>query len=112
MSLRLSAPFAVALAAASAFALAGPALAKADDAPVAAAPVEKPPRQYREGEAISINETFTIPAQGMHTFEGTNNKIQYFLKVEVLIAKWPDVKEDYTVTVVPERLAPTGEENR
>ena len=53
MSLRLSALFAVALAAASAFALAGPALAKTDDAPVAAAPMEKPPRLVL---AISVDQ--------------------------------------------------------
>jgi hypothetical protein len=74
--------------------------------------VEKPPRLYRDGEAISLNETFTVPHDGMHTFNGNNNKIQYLIKVEVLIAKWPDVKEEYAIFVVPERLKGTGGENR
>ena len=74
--------------------------------------LEKPPHLYREGEAISLNETFTVPPDGMHSFNGSNNKIQYLVKVEVLIAKWPDVKEDYPIFVVPERLIGTPEEDR
>lgn len=74
--------------------------------------IEKQPRLYREGESISVNETFTVPLEGMHSFNGNNNKILYLVKVEVLIAKWPDVKEDYPIFVVPDRLLATGEANR
>ncbi len=62
-----------------------------------------PAREYRAGERLELSETFTIPANGMHTFQGKNNKIEYFIKVSIIIAKWPDVKEDYPVVVVPER---------
>ncbi|HVK04205.1 MAG TPA: hypothetical protein VM490_12065 [Armatimonadaceae bacterium] len=67
--------------------------------------VSAPGRTYNPGEVLEFSQTFTVPPDTMHTFQASNNKIEYFVKVNVAIAKWPDVKDDYAVVVVPERAA-------
>jgi hypothetical protein len=42
-----------------------------------------------------------IPPNLMHTFEAPNNKVQWQLKVIGEIPRWPDVVDEYTITVLP-----------
>ena len=42
-----------------------------------------------------------IPAHLMHTFEAPHNKVQWQLKVIGEIPRWPDVTDEYTITVLP-----------
>lgn len=42
-----------------------------------------------------------IPTDTMHSFEATNNKIIWKLHVKGEIAKWPDVDEEFPITVLP-----------
>jgi hypothetical protein len=37
----------------------------------------------------------------MHSFDASNNKIQWYLKVKGDIKKWPDVSNEFAVTVLP-----------
>jgi hypothetical protein len=59
------------------------------------------PREMRSGEA-----RVTIPARLVPSFAGSNNKIIWAIHVHGKIARWPDVKEEFPVTVLPS--APTA----
>jgi hypothetical protein len=45
--------------------------------------------------------TVTIPANTMHTFLSSNNKIIWSLKVSGDISVWPDVDETFDILVRP-----------
>lgn len=45
-----------------------------------------------------------IPPSLMHTFHGDNNKIEWRLLIEGPIRRWPDVDEDYPLTVRPAKI--------
>lgn len=62
-----------------------------------------PGQTFRAGENLRIEETFRVPDAAMHTFRGNKNKIEWLVKVELRYARWPDVKEEYAVFVLPER---------
>jgi hypothetical protein len=42
-----------------------------------------------------------VPANSMHTFEGRHNKVLWRLKVHGEIPRWPDVDDEYPITVLP-----------
>lgn len=46
---------------------------------------------------------FTVPSDSMHTFESPNNKILWRLVVKGTIPRWPDIDEEYALTVLPHR---------
>jgi heme/copper-type cytochrome/quinol oxidase subunit 2 len=43
----------------------------------------------------------TVPSDTMHSFESDNNKIVWTLNVHGEIQRWPDVKEEFPVVVLP-----------
>lgn len=43
----------------------------------------------------------TIPGDQMHSFEASNNEIQWTLTVRGDIARWPDVSEDFPIRIRP-----------
>jgi hypothetical protein len=45
---------------------------------------------------------FIVPPGHMHTFEGGNNKVLWRLRVRGEIPRWPDVDDEYPVTVLPQ----------
>ena len=54
---------------------------------------------------IPSGETaITIPADAMHSFDGGNNKVIWTLAVHGDIPRWPDVNEEFELTVRPEGL--------
>lgn len=60
-----------------------------------------------DGVAIlSGRARFQIPADAMPTFIATNNKFEWRLIVRGSIPRWPDISDDYTVTVLPPRITP------
>lgn len=44
---------------------------------------------------------FTVPGNSMHSFSGLHNKIIWLLRVEGAIQRWPDVKDEYPIEVLP-----------
>jgi hypothetical protein len=44
---------------------------------------------------------FDIPADTMHSFEAANNKILWEIAVKGGIEKWPDINEEFKITIVP-----------
>jgi len=65
---------------------------------------EIPRGSYGAGDHLDLSHRFTVPADAMHTFLGSNNRIEWLLRVKVSIARWPDVNETYPVRVLPERF--------
>jgi hypothetical protein len=45
----------------------------------------------------------TIPQQTMHTWKASNNRIDWALRVHGDIHRWPDVDEEFAITVEPAR---------
>lgn len=55
-----------------------------------------------EADAHSNGSTeVTLPEASMHSFDSANNKIDWHIKVEGPIPRWPDVKDSYPITVRP-----------
>jgi hypothetical protein len=46
---------------------------------------------------------FTIPGEMMHSFEARNNKIIWKIEMHGKINTWPDIQEEYKITVAPHR---------
>jgi hypothetical protein len=45
--------------------------------------------------------TVTVPAELMHSFTGSHNKILWTIRVKGEIVHWPDIDEDFPLTVLP-----------
>ena len=46
---------------------------------------------------------FTIPADTMHSFEATSNKIVWEFTIEGEIGRWPDVDQNFAIQIRPQR---------
>ncbi len=55
---------------------------------------------------LSGRATFQIPLATAPTFVASNNKIEWLLTVRGIIPRWPDISDDYTVTVLPPKSTP------
>jgi len=55
----------------------------------------------QSSEIASGQVGLIVPQDTMHSFEAKNNKIIWELEVHGDIAKWPDVKERFKITVTP-----------
>jgi hypothetical protein len=62
------------------------------------------PRHFGAGETLSDQRLWQIPAEAMHTFAATHNRLRWLIVVQVGISGWPDFKEEYEVQVLPERM--------
>lgn len=51
---------------------------------------------FRSGTA-----RIAVPADSMHTFVAPNNKVLWHLRVDGVIPRFPDVKDEYPVTILP-----------
>ncbi len=56
----------------------------------------------RSGHFAEGNVAVEVPRGAMHTFKGSRSKIVWFLVLRGSIARWPDVGEEFEVTVLPE----------
>ncbi len=57
----------------------------------------------QQGTARTGNARFELPADSMHSFAGSYNKIVWAIKVNGSIARWPDLDETFPVAVEPRR---------
>lgn len=46
-------------------------------------------------------QTIAIPRDTMYSWQSSNNKIVWFVKFTGVIEKWPDVKEEYEINLLP-----------
>jgi len=54
------------------------------------------PTTFAEGFALT-----KIPADSMHTFQSTNNRVQWLVKMEGDIPHWPNISETFEIQVYP-----------
>lgn len=54
------------------------------------------PTTFAEGFALT-----KIPADSMHTFQSTNNRVQWLVKMEGDIPYWPNISETFEIQVYP-----------
>ncbi len=47
---------------------------------------------------------FAIPAETMHSFTADNNKIIWSLNVAGDIKRWPDIKDEFDITIIPQQV--------
>lgn len=55
-------------------------------------------------EMVSGSAQVNIPADSMHSFSAQHNKIVWSIQVKGEIARWPDLKEEFALTVLPARV--------
>jgi hypothetical protein len=66
---------------------------------------ESPGRHVTAGEAISDRHTLQIPPDAMHTFAPSDdNRIEWIIKFQARVTRWPDYSEEHPLTVLPERV--------
>jgi hypothetical protein len=54
-------------------------------------------------EMVSGSAQVSIPADSMHSFSSQHNKIVWSIRVQGEIARWPDLNEEFALTVLPAR---------
>jgi hypothetical protein len=59
-----------------------------------------PARRYEAGEVASARQEFEVPRGAMHSFTASRNKLAWLLRVSVALPGWPDVNEEYPLTVL------------
>ncbi len=47
---------------------------------------------------------FAVPAETMHSFAADNNKIIWSLNVAGDIERWPDIKDEFDITITPRQM--------
>jgi hypothetical protein len=52
-------------------------------------------------EMLAGQATVAVPPDTMHSFAATHNKIVWALHLRADIPRWPDVKEEFPITVLP-----------
>lgn len=60
-----------------------------------------PAGQFEAGAEARRDGTLQVPADAMHSFEASNNKLEWFVRVHVDVQEWPDMVELYDLTVLP-----------
>jgi len=63
------------------------------------------------GEELTGEFAFTIPEDGMHTFDGGDNEISWLLETHTDVAGWPDYSAVYSLIVAAQRHVPGEEVN-
>ncbi len=64
---------------------------------------EGPAGDFEAGSEVRRDGMLQIPSDAMHSFEASNNKLEWFVRVHIDIQEWPDMIELYDLTVLPER---------
>ncbi len=50
-------------------------------------------------ESVHGQADFIIPEDGMHSFQGQNNQLEWLLRVRLNALEWPDLEEEYLLDV-------------
>ncbi len=58
------------------------------------------------GAILSGRAKLVLPSDTVPTFIASRNKLQWFLIVRGTIPRWPDISDDYDITVLPVRSTP------
>ncbi len=63
-------------------------------------------QSFPAGAVFTDERPLRIPPDAMHSFSASHNRLQWFVRLHVEISGWPDIKEEYEVRVLPERVLP------
>jgi hypothetical protein len=67
--------------------------------------LETPGRHVTAGDVISDRHTLRIPPDAMHTFTPSDdNRIEWIIKFQARVRRWPDYSEEHRLMVLPERV--------
>lgn len=62
----------------------------------------RPAQRYQAGQTFRERHIFRLPPDAMHTFIGEHNRVEWLISIQIKLAGWPDVLEEYPVEVQPE----------
>lgn len=58
-------------------------------------------RTFNKDHVLTDQWDIEIPADGMHTFKASRNRLQWYIRIKLDIKGWIDFVRDYEITVVP-----------
>jgi hypothetical protein len=64
-----------------------------------------PGGHFQSGHMIQDSFNMQIPPDGMHTLKVRRNKLEWFVKIQMVIPKLPDYTDEYELDVIPEQVA-------
>lgn len=67
-----------------------------------------PPGKLIPGQELAAETQLVIPTDSMHSFKQSNNEIQWTIKVQTKIPRWPDYRSSYQLQVLPRAFVETG----
>lgn len=62
---------------------------------------QQPGGNYQPGAFLAQSVRFVIPANGMHSFDASDNRCIWLVRLTIDVQGWADWKMDYPITVVP-----------
>jgi hypothetical protein len=57
--------------------------------------------RLRDGQEVRLASSFQVPADAMCTFIGVNNTITWRLRVHFRLARWPNINEEFALSLLP-----------
>ncbi len=67
-----------------------------------------PPGKLIPGQELAAETQLEIPTDSMHSFQQSNNEINWTIIIQTKIPRWPDYRSDYELRVLPRALVETG----
>ncbi len=67
-----------------------------------------PPGKLIPGQELAAETPLEIPTDSMHSFQQSNNEINWTIIIQTKIPRWPDYRSDYELRVLPRALVEAG----
>jgi len=65
--------------------------------------IEFPIGEMEAGRTFQGRGDLVVPADGMHSLEADNNRLQWLLRVRLNTQEWPDLVDEYALDVQPQK---------
>jgi hypothetical protein len=65
---------------------------------------ELPIGEMERGRHLVEQGDFTLPTDGMHSFNADNNKLEWLIIAKLGVREWPDLIEEYALYVEPHKV--------
>lgn len=66
--------------------------------------IELPIGEMVAGKQVQGYADVTIPASGMHSFQASNNRLDWLLKLRLHVQEWPDIIDEFGLDVQPRKV--------
>lgn len=63
---------------------------------------EMPAGHFSANSSIHEQYEIQIPPDAMHSLDVRRNKLQWFVQLNMAVANWPDVRQEYEIEVMPQ----------